>query len=121
MELRLNKSGTGRIFDKQLPVFNIFYPSQHDIQNGDVFIDGISALQDNDFSQTRSVALSFHFPFCDTICNFCPFTRGITPITRSSRITSLPWARKSAPRMRLANSSPCRCRRSSLVVERRRF
>jgi coproporphyrinogen III oxidase-like Fe-S oxidoreductase len=76
MELRLNRSGTGRIFDKQLPVFNIFYPSQHDFQNGDVFIDGISALQDNDFSQTKSVALYFHFPFCDTICNFCPFTRG---------------------------------------------
>ncbi|MCA3555978.1 radical SAM protein [Aestuariivirga sp.] len=76
MDLRLNRTGAGRIFDKQLPVFNIFYPSQHDLEHGDVFTDGICAVQDNDFSQTKSVALYFHFPFCDTICNFCPFTRG---------------------------------------------
>lgn len=76
MELRLNASGKGRVFDKQLPVFNIFYPSQHDLDNGDVFTDGIATLRQNDFSETRSVALYFHFPFCDTICNFCPFTRG---------------------------------------------
>src|SRR4051794_7991463 len=25
---------------------------------------------------SKSRALYFHIPFCDTICNFCPFTRG---------------------------------------------
>ncbi len=75
MELVLNKSGRGFAFDKQLPVFNIFYPSQADGEN-DVFCDGISEIRKTDFSRTRSVALYFHFPFCDTICNFCPFTRG---------------------------------------------
>lgn len=27
-------------------------------------------------SDTKSLALYFHIPFCETICSFCPFTRG---------------------------------------------
>lgn len=76
MDLILNRSGSGPIFDKQLPVFNIFYPSQADGEHGDVYEDGIASIRSMDFSRTKSVALYFHFPFCETICNFCPFTRG---------------------------------------------
>ncbi|MGY6645997.1 MAG: radical SAM protein [Salinarimonas sp.] len=77
MKLTLNPSHLpGRAFDRQIPVFNIYYPFQWDANSGDVFVDGISALSEIDLSEIDSVALYFHFPFCETICNFCPFTRG---------------------------------------------
>lgn len=77
MELTLNPPHLpGRAFDRQVPVFNIYYPFQWDGEQGDVFTDGVAAFGQVDISAIRSVALYFHFPFCETICNFCPFTRG---------------------------------------------
>lgn len=77
MELTLNPTHLpGRAFDRQVPIFNIYYPFQWDGERGDVFMDGVTAFGQIDMSDTRSVALYFHFPFCETICNFCPFTRG---------------------------------------------
>jgi len=77
MKLTLQPSHLpGRAFDRQVPIFNIYYPFQWDANSGDVFVDGVTALSQIDFSAVSSVALYFHFPFCETICNFCPFTRG---------------------------------------------
>lgn len=76
MEIHINKSGKHPIFDRQYPVFNIFYPLQVDAQEGDVLINGFTEFEQTSFAETKSVALYFHFPFCETICNFCPFTRG---------------------------------------------
>jgi len=77
MKLTLQPSHLpGRAFDRQVPIFNIYYPFQWDAKSGDVFVDGVTALSQIDFATVSSVALYFHFPFCETICNFCPFTRG---------------------------------------------
>jgi oxygen-independent coproporphyrinogen-3 oxidase len=58
-------------FDRQFPVYNFFFPAQgktaKNIQIEDVY-NGINELTDR--------ALYFHIPFCETICTFCPFTRG---------------------------------------------
>jgi coproporphyrinogen III oxidase-like Fe-S oxidoreductase len=63
-------------FDRQVPVFNIYYPLQWDADAGDVFCNPIEAMREVAPEDIGSAALYFHFPFCDTICNFCPFTRG---------------------------------------------
>lgn len=63
-------------FDRQVPVFNIYYPLQWDADAGDVFCNPIEAMREVPLHEIGSAALYFHFPFCDTICNFCPFTRG---------------------------------------------
>lgn len=76
MKTSLNSHDRQRPFDRQLPVFNIFYPSQVDGVEGDIPVDTIAAFGTRDLSRSKSVALYFHFPFCETICNFCPFTRG---------------------------------------------
>ncbi len=64
------------LFDRQLPVFNIYYPLQWDSDKGDIFGNAVEQFKIVDFSNIQSHALYFHFPFCETICNFCPFTRG---------------------------------------------
>lgn len=76
MKINLRKDDLGRQLDKQLPVFNIFYPSQSDAMSYDDMIDTVGSMGQLDLSGHRSAALYFHFPFCETICNFCPFTRG---------------------------------------------
>lgn len=63
-------------FDRQVPVFNIYYPLQWDAEAGDVFCNPIEAMREVAIDEVKSTALYFHFPFCETICNFCPFTRG---------------------------------------------
>jgi len=71
MNIKLKKKGLFP-FDYQLPVYNFYYPFSGE------FIEGKNTLNElhsaNVFPKKR--ALYFHIPFCDTICNFCPFTRG---------------------------------------------
>lgn len=60
-------------FDRQYPLYNFFYPSQRrNIIDAD--LTKVLTLS-NDSAISR--ALYFHIPFCETICNFCPFTRGV--------------------------------------------
>lgn len=59
-------------FDKQFPIYNFFFPGQRAAREGASFA---SALHSGN-RHARSRALYFHIPFCETICNFCPFTRG---------------------------------------------
>jgi oxygen-independent coproporphyrinogen-3 oxidase len=63
-------------FDYQFPLYNFFFPSQ----SMDVFQP--TELQLSDILSTantksKSRALYFHIPFCEAICSFCPFTRGL--------------------------------------------
>jgi coproporphyrinogen III oxidase-like Fe-S oxidoreductase len=59
-------------FDRQFPVYNFFFPTQGKKRSNDALADILHAAQ----GYAASRALYFHIPFCDTICNFCPFTRG---------------------------------------------
>jgi coproporphyrinogen III oxidase-like Fe-S oxidoreductase len=77
MKLTLKpQSLPGYAFDRQVPVFNIYYPMQWDGTSGDVFCNPVDTMSEVDVGEIGSAALYFHFPFCETICNFCPFTRG---------------------------------------------
>lgn len=59
-------------FDRQFPIYNFFFPSQGGQRSANAFAD----IWAEAARHVRSRALYFHVPFCDTICNFCPFTRG---------------------------------------------
>lgn len=59
-------------FDRQFPVYNFFFPNQ----TANLSVKPLSHVLQSVVGRTRSRALYFHIPFCDTICNFCPFTRG---------------------------------------------
>lgn len=59
-------------FDYQFPLYNFFFPNQI----GNVYRDGLDAVIANSNHNINSRALYFHIPFCETICTFCPFTRG---------------------------------------------
>ncbi|WP_308538899.1 radical SAM protein [uncultured Pantoea sp.] len=59
-------------FDYQFPVYNFFFPNQGKNISSESLSDVLSHSND----QVSSRALYFHIPFCETICTFCPFTRG---------------------------------------------
>jgi len=60
-------------FDRQYPMYNFFFPNQKTkITNLD-----ISHILHESNNNSISRALYFHIPFCETICSFCPFTRGM--------------------------------------------
>ena len=59
-------------FDRQFPIYNFFFPSQGKERSANAVTD----IWAQAARHVRSRALYFHVPFCDTICNFCPFTRG---------------------------------------------
>ena len=59
-------------FDRQFPIYNFFFPSQGKARAQKPF----AQVWEEAAHHVRSRALYFHTPFCDTICNFCPFTRG---------------------------------------------
>ncbi len=59
-------------FDRQFPIYNFFFPNQGKERSQHTFTQIWTEAQ----RHVRSRALYFHIPFCDTICNFCPFTRG---------------------------------------------
>lgn len=63
-------------FDYQFPLYNFFFPTQ----SRDVFQPSKSQLAKILSAANRdavSRALYFHIPFCEAICSFCPFTRGL--------------------------------------------
>lgn len=59
-------------FDRQLPIYNFFFPGQGRERSA----HSIKDIWHEANASSRLRALYFHVPFCDTICNFCPFTRG---------------------------------------------
>ncbi|RDV00026.1 coproporphyrinogen-III oxidase family protein [Trinickia dinghuensis] len=59
-------------FDRQFPIYNFFFPSQGKARAQAT----VAEVWEEAARHIRSRALYFHIPFCDTICNFCPFTRG---------------------------------------------
>ena len=59
-------------FDRQFPIYNFFFPNQGKARA----TDPVPLIWAEAARHVRSRALYFHIPFCDTICNFCPFTRG---------------------------------------------
>lgn len=70
--MRLIKENSLIKFDRQFPIYNFFFPAQGR-EIGEV--DMSNVLQEA-LGEIKSRALYFHIPFCETICNFCPFTRG---------------------------------------------
>lgn len=63
-------------FDYQFPLYNFFFPTQacNVYQPAPYqFAEMMSAAN----QASRSRALYFHIPFCEAICSFCPFTRGL--------------------------------------------
>jgi coproporphyrinogen III oxidase-like Fe-S oxidoreductase len=59
-------------FDRQFPIYNFFFPNQGKERSTSSLGQILQAAE----GHAKSRALYFHIPFCDTICNFCPFTRG---------------------------------------------
>ncbi|MHC8412353.1 radical SAM protein [Pseudomonas sp. Hz4] len=59
-------------FDMQYPIYNFFYPASGVVTDFRE-LDEILSLAN---VTVKKRALYIHIPFCDTICSFCPFTRG---------------------------------------------
>jgi anaerobilin synthase len=59
-------------FDRQLPVSNWSYPFDRD---EDRIEDRLAPYLIPKKPHVRRRAIYIHIPFCDTICNFCPFHR----------------------------------------------
>jgi coproporphyrinogen III oxidase-like Fe-S oxidoreductase len=72
-DVDLRPAGEGPPFGRQLPVFNWFYPFDVD---ADREPQALAALASQDWSAVARRAAYIHVPFCETICGFCPFTRG---------------------------------------------
>lgn len=72
-DVALRPAGEGPPFGRQLPVFNWFYP--FDVER-DREPQALAALAAQDWSAVTRRAAYLHVPFCETICSFCPFTRG---------------------------------------------
>jgi len=70
-ELRILKDDPEIKFDKQLPMFNWPYP----FDTGQEFPASNTDVYEGDQRQVSRTAAYFHIPFCETICNFCPFSR----------------------------------------------
>ncbi len=59
-------------FDRQFPIYNFFFQGHGKERESTALVEILEGAQNS----ARARALYFHVPFCDTICNFCPFTRG---------------------------------------------
>lgn len=59
-------------FDMQYPVYNFFYPTSGVVIGREQFDETLAGVS----LMVKKRALYVHIPFCDTICSFCPFTRG---------------------------------------------
>ena len=63
-------------FDYQFPLYNFFFPAQtHNVYQPDR--EKFAEIMVGANRAARSRALYFHIPFCEAICSFCPFTRGL--------------------------------------------
>ncbi len=60
-------------FNRQLPLFNWYYPFDFD---DDRLTNRLEPLLNRTHTAPRRRAVYIHIPFCETICSFCPFTRG---------------------------------------------
>jgi len=60
-------------FNHQLPVFNWHYPF---VRDDDFAEDRRAPYLSFKNTQAPRRAVYIHIPFCETICNFCPFDRG---------------------------------------------
>jgi coproporphyrinogen III oxidase-like Fe-S oxidoreductase len=60
-------------FDMQYPVYNFFFPNSGVVTNHGEIFEIVSIAN----TAVKKRALYVHIPFCDTICSFCPFTRGL--------------------------------------------
>jgi coproporphyrinogen III oxidase-like Fe-S oxidoreductase len=72
--LRLLSSKDGPPFNRQVPIFNWYYPNAH--ANYELLPNNLVPFLMRGQFQTRRRAAYLHIPFCQTICSFCPFTRG---------------------------------------------
>ncbi len=70
--MQLRSGSTLVKFDRQFPIYNFFFPNQGKARAA----SSVPQVWNEAARHVRSRALYFHIPFCDTICNFCPFTRG---------------------------------------------
>lgn len=61
-------------FDSFVPLYNWVYPLSGRV--GSVRIDLNESAAFAPFHGASARALYVHIPFCDTICSFCPFSRG---------------------------------------------
>lgn len=68
-------------FDRQLPFFNWYYPFD---TARDELPNPYAPLLAWERLPVRRLAMYIHIPFCDTVCTFCPFTRG--PFKSNSEI-----------------------------------
>lgn len=59
-------------FNRQLPVFNWSYPFDRD---EDLIEDRLAPYVASKQTEVLRRAIYIHIPFCETICNFCPFHR----------------------------------------------
>jgi coproporphyrinogen III oxidase-like Fe-S oxidoreductase len=59
-------------FNHQLPVFNWFYPFACD---EDLIEDRLAPYLSPKKTEVLRRAIYIHIPFCETICNFCPYRR----------------------------------------------
>ncbi|MFE9934223.1 radical SAM protein [Streptomyces sp. NPDC005533] len=59
-------------FQHQLPLFNWYYPFDRSRVGKRFSLPAIGRMA----AEGRRTALYLHIPFCDTICSFCPFSRG---------------------------------------------
>jgi len=71
-ELRLLETETATKFNQQLPVFNWHYP--FDADEGEVN-DLLIPFTSQNTNKIKRRAAYIHIPFCETICNFCPFVK----------------------------------------------
>ncbi|MGV8002005.1 radical SAM protein [Photorhabdus temperata subsp. temperata] len=63
-------------FDYQFPIYNFFFPNQT-LNSFEGDKNSISQILGSANSGIKSRALYFHIPFCESICTFCPFTKGL--------------------------------------------
>src|SRR5918912_92683 len=70
--MHLNPLPTLLKFDRQLPVYNWLYPFESEDKKIAEPFSVFTRIE----SRARRRAIYIHVPFCDTICSFCPFTRG---------------------------------------------
>jgi len=72
-DLRLVARDGAFTFNRQLPFFNWYYPFD---ARPDYILNPVLPFLELGRQPVRRKAVYLHVPFCDTICSFCPFTRG---------------------------------------------
>ena len=73
-EIKLDDIGGYFQFNNHLPIYNWLHPLDGYSQTHNSFEPFLESI---DTSHIRRRSLYFHTPFCETICSFCPFTRGL--------------------------------------------